>query len=172
MNKQTLMKKVLYCHIFFTSIILIFTFEINAQSPLYMDIGSFHAVFTPDFYESYEHAGDIYTNKYGGANWICWPSEYTRENGSDAQGLLGASGIYITLSEFTDKNGGRRYPFTSRCRLNVPTFHSLRIRPFPYVRRTIRFHPCQHVFRIVRYKQHIQMFPLDKSLGNRMIQKR
>lgn len=79
------------------------SFEANAQAPLYMDIGSFHAVFAADFYESYEHAPDLHENKYGSANWLFWPAEYNWENDNDAQGLLGAFGIYLTLSDFTDK---------------------------------------------------------------------
>lgn len=93
---------------FIVALIVVLTVEeTKAQALLYMDINNFHAAFAPDFYESHEHAGSIYTNKYGSPNWIFWPAEYTREDeGGDPQGLLGAFGVYVALPDFSDKNGG------------------------------------------------------------------
>jgi hypothetical protein len=101
----------LYCckfkfSIFFlaTLIVVSLNIEVRSQSVLYIDINNFHATLAPDFYESYEHAKNIHINKYGSANWIFWPAEYTREDeGDDPQGLLGAFGVYLTLPDFTDK---------------------------------------------------------------------
>lgn len=78
-----------------------------AQPPLYMDIGRLHAAFAPDYYESHEFARTTYSNKYGSNNWIFWPADYTRERGEDVQGLLGAAGFYLALTDFTDKQGNQ-----------------------------------------------------------------
>jgi hypothetical protein len=69
-----------------------------------MDIGSLHTVFTPDFYESHEFARNVYTNKYGSNNWVFWPAEYSRERDNDFQGILGAAGLYLALTDFYDKD--------------------------------------------------------------------
>jgi len=80
---------------------------ILAQPPLYMDIGRLQAAFAPDFYESHEFAKTSYSNKYGSNNWIFWPADYTRERDEDVQGLLGAAGFYLALTDFTDKDGNQ-----------------------------------------------------------------
>jgi len=69
----------------------------------YVDIGNFQAAFSGSFFESYEHTTQ--TNDYGSANWLYWPAEYTRENINDAQGFLGAFGLYLAVADFTDKDG-------------------------------------------------------------------
>jgi hypothetical protein len=103
--KRSLIRTPLSIFLLATLMGLMTDFEAKAQAPLYMDIGSFHAAFAADFYESYEFARNIHPNKYGLDNWLFWPAEYTWENGNDAQALLGAFGIYLALPNFTDKKG-------------------------------------------------------------------
>ncbi len=104
--KEILNTKTRHSTFLLTALMILITgLEAKGQVTLYMDIGSLHAAFVTDFYESYEFASQIYENKYGSPNWLLWPAEYTRENESDSQGCLGAFGIYLALPEFTDKDG-------------------------------------------------------------------
>jgi len=98
---EIILKKLIFTVLF----LLLYVNVIWAQPPLYMDIGRLQAAFAPDFYESHEFAKTSYSNKYGSNNWIFWPADYTRERGEDVQGLLGASGFYLALTDFTDKEG-------------------------------------------------------------------
>ncbi|UCD39066.1 MAG: hypothetical protein JSW54_06190 [Fidelibacterota bacterium] len=76
------------------------------QTIQYMNIGRLQAVFAGNFYESYEHAR-MFNLDYESENWLFWPAEYAWMDDDDVQGLLGASGIYLALPDFTDAQGQR-----------------------------------------------------------------